>query len=47
MILIIKKKKKHKIAYQMWVAASLKVKACWKFELIRVHVGVSDLTQNN
>ena len=45
MILIIKKK--HKIAYQMGVATSLKVKVCWKFELIRVHVGVSELTQNN
>ena len=44
MILIIKKKK---IACQMGVAASLKVKVCWKFELIRVHVGVSELTQNN
>ena len=45
MILIIKKK--HKIAYQKGVAASLKVKVCWKFELIRVHVGGSELTQNN
>ena len=45
MILIILKKK-HKIAYQMGVATSLKVKVCWKFELIRVHVGVSELTQN-
>ena len=47
MILIILKKKKHKIAYQMGVAVSLKVKVCGKFELIRVHVGVSKLTQNN
>ena len=31
----------------MGVAVSLKVKVCWKFELIRVHVGVSELTQNN
>ena len=38
MILIIFKKK-HKIAYQMWVAASLKVQVYLKFELIRVHMG--------
>ena len=31
----------------MGAAVSLKVKVCWKFELIRVHAGVSELTQNN
>ena len=33
MILVIKKKKKHKIAYQMLVAASLKVQVYLKFEI--------------
>ena len=46
MILIIKKKKKkHKIAYQMWVAASLKVKYIRNFNSLEFTWGVKTHTK--
>ena len=44
MILIIKKKK-HKIAYQMWVAASLKVKYIWNLNSLEFTWGVKTHTK--